>query len=66
MPTYRLTPLGDLVDADSVRQEGIHTVLRGTVLVMGRPREIVLLRLPQSVLVEKLPKRAASPGLDAW
>ena len=38
MPTYRLK----LLQADSVRVEGIHTVLRGTAYVMGRPREVVV------------------------
>lgn len=56
MTLYRLTPPGDLVEADSARQEGVHTVLRGTVLVMGRPREIVLRRVPQTVTVEQVPR----------
>jgi hypothetical protein len=30
-------------------------VLRGTVLVMGRPREVVLRRVPRHVLVGELP-----------
>ncbi len=38
MPTYRLTTPGqpdELLEADSARVEGIHTVLRGTAYVMG-------------------------------
>jgi hypothetical protein len=54
VPLYRLTPPGELIEADSARQEGIHTTLRGYVLVMGRPREIVLRRVPASVRVEEL------------
>lgn len=44
MPTYRLTGPGqpvELVDADACRDEGAHRVLRGPVLVMGQPREVV-------------------------
>ena len=55
MPTYRLTTPGqpdELLEADSARVEGIHTVLRGTVRVMNRPREVVVRRVPRSVLVE--------------
>ena len=52
MPLYRLTPPGELVEADSARQKGIHLVLRGTKLVIGQPREVVLRRLPSSVTVE--------------
>ncbi len=52
MPLYRLTPPGELIRADSARQEGIHTVLRGITLVIGKPREVVLRRVPASVTVE--------------
>lgn len=52
MPLYRLTPPGELVRADSACREGVHTALRGTVLVMGQPREVVLRRVPSSVAVE--------------
>ena len=55
MPVYRLHSPGqlpELLHADSARVEGIHTVLRGTTLVMGRPREVVLRRVPASVRVE--------------
>ncbi len=55
MPVYRLTPPAgptELLEADSVRVEGIHVVLRGTAYVMGRPREVVLRRVPRTVLVE--------------
>ena len=45
----------ELLEADSAHVEGIHTVLRGTVLVMGRPREVVLRRAPLAVVVEELP-----------
>ena len=49
MPIYRLVSVGqpdELLEADSARVEGIHTVLRGTVHVMGRPREVVVRRAP--------------------
>ena len=52
MPVYRLTPPGqpaELVEADSCRVEGAWTVLRGTVLVMNRPREIVMRCVPAGV-----------------
>lgn len=55
MPTYRLTAPGqpaELLTADSARCEGIHTVLRGTALVMGRAREVVLRRVPRGVVIE--------------
>ena len=52
MPIYRLTPPGELVRADSARQEGIHLVLRGMTLVIGKPREVVIRRVPSSVRVE--------------
>ena len=52
MPLYRLTPPGELVEADSARQEGIHLVLRGMTLVIGQPREVVIRRVPSSVTVE--------------
>ena len=55
MPTYRLTePDGStaLLEADSARREGIHTVMRGIVYVMGRPREMVVRGASPSVRVE--------------
>lgn len=54
MPTYRLhwPDRPEIIEADSARREGIHTTLRGYVLVMGRPREVVLRRVPASVRVE--------------
>lgn len=64
MPMYRLhhpdSP-AELLEADSARREGIHTTLRGTVLVMGRPREIVLRRVPAAVRVEAVAGSVASP-----
>ena len=42
MPTYRLTPPGELVEADSLRDEGRTVALIGTALVMNRPRDIVI------------------------
>lgn len=57
MPTYRLAPPGqqpELLDADSCRREGAHTVLRGTALVMNQPREVVVRRVPADVLVEEV------------
>lgn len=52
MPLYRLTPPGELVEADSVRDEGRTVALIGTALVMNRPRDVVVRRVPQDVLVE--------------
>jgi hypothetical protein len=55
VPTYGLTAPDDsvkLLQANSARREGIHTVLRGTAYVMGRPREVLLRRLPHNVRVE--------------
>ncbi len=56
MPVYRLTPRTApvaLLEADSARIEGIHTVLRGTRLPHGPgPREVVVRRVPRSVEVE--------------
>lgn len=56
MPTYliRWPDRPEIVQADSVRLEGIHQVLRGTALVIGRPCEVVVRRVPTSVLVEEL------------
>lgn len=57
MPTYRLIAPGEppeLLEADSARQQRGHTTLRGAALVMGRPREIVLRRVPRYVLVEEV------------
>lgn len=52
MPTYRLTPPGELVQADGLRRERAHTVLTGMTLVIGKPREVVVRRVPSSVTVE--------------
>ncbi len=57
MPTYRLTTPGqpdELLEADSARREGSHTVLRSTAYVMGKPREVVLRRVPGSVVVQQV------------
>lgn len=58
MPTYRLmtNPNGstELLQADNDRVEGIFTVLRGTAYVIGRPREVVVRRVPSSVRVERV------------
>ena len=57
MPTCRLTTPGqpeELLDADSASVEEIHTVLRGTAYVMGRPREVVVRRVPRDVIVAAL------------
>jgi hypothetical protein len=56
-PTYRLpSPAGstELVEAESCRAEGAMTVLRGTAYVMGRPREVVVRRVPRHGLVEEV------------
>ena len=65
MPSYRLTPPGEppeLLRADTARREGIHTVLRGTAYVMGRPREVVVRRVPADVLVELLDETESAYG----
>ena len=57
MPVFRLSPPdapAELLEADSARVEGNHTVLRGFVLVMNRPREVVLRRVPLAVVVEQV------------
>jgi hypothetical protein len=57
VPIYRLTSPGkqpELLEADYVRDEGLMRSLRGTTLVMGRPREIVVRRVPREVLVEEV------------
>ncbi len=56
MPTYRLTTPDsiELLEADSCRVEGAHSVLRGAAYVMGRPREVVVRRVPRPVLVEQV------------
>ncbi len=57
MPTYRSTrPDGssELLEADSCRVEGIHTVLRGTAYVIGRPRDFVVRRMPRWVRASSL------------
>ena len=60
MPTYRLTTPDsvELLQADSCRVEGVHTVLRGTAYVMGRAREVVVRRVPRAVLVEEVLEEA--------
>ena len=52
MPLYRLTPPGELVAAESIRDEGRTVALIGTALVMNRPRDIVVRRVSSAVLVE--------------
>jgi hypothetical protein len=56
VPTYRLTTPDnvELLQADSCRVEGVHTVLRGTAHVRARPREVVVRRVPRPVLVEQV------------
>jgi hypothetical protein len=57
VPLYRLThPDGtcELLQADIARQEGVHTTLRGTMLVIGQPREVVLRRVPRSVRIDEV------------
>lgn len=66
MPVYRINSNPpELVQADSARVGGIHTTLRGTVRVMGRPREVVLRRVPVSVRVEELPSFSAPVRAEA-
>ena len=49
MPTYRITYRDDrpdeLVDGDTVDPEGLHVVIRRSVLVAGRSRDVVVRRL---------------------
>jgi len=52
MPTYRLTPPGELVEADSVRDEGRTCALIGTAIGMNRARENIVRRVSADVLVE--------------
>ena len=52
LPIYRLTPPGELVEADSLREEGRTVALIGTALLMNRPRDIVIRRVPSSVVIE--------------
>ena len=69
MPTYRLThPDGshELLEADSARVEGIHTVLRGTAFVIGRPREVVVRRAPHSVRVEVVDAVLDQAARPSW
>jgi hypothetical protein len=56
VPTYRLTAPDsiELLEADSCRVGGAHSVLHGTAYVMGRPREVVVRRVPRLVLVEEV------------
>ena len=64
MPTYRLTTPGqpdELLQADSIGVEGICTVLRGTAYVMGRPREVVVRRVPRGVQVESVDEARRHP-----
>ena len=69
MPTYRLTSSDgstELLQADSARREGIHTVLRGTALVIGIPREIVVRRVPWNVLVERVDEDPPARERPSW
>lgn len=50
----------------SVRVEGIHQVLRGNVLVIGIPREIVLRRVPLNVLVEQIEHEVLACQRPSW
>ena len=52
MPLYRITPPGETVEAEHVRREDAHTVLTATTLVIGKPREVVVRRVPAGVMVE--------------
>ena len=56
MPTFVIywRDCAEQLEADSLRTEGIHQVLRGVRLVIGRPREVVLRRVPREVLVEQV------------
>ena len=65
MPMYRLTPPGELVEADSVRDEGRTVALIGTALVMNRPRDVVVRRVPASVVVEVVDDEGRGPGLGS-
>ena len=57
MPLYRLTVPGqpeEVLEADRLAVEGQHQVLRGTRLVMNQPREVVVRRVPLTVVIEHL------------
>jgi hypothetical protein len=49
--------------ADTARPEGVHTTFRAMVLVMGRPREVVLRRVPRSVRADEVPVGCPNPSL---
>lgn len=64
MPTYRLSMPGqpdELITADGWCVEGAHTVLRGPAYVMGRPRDIVVRRVPMTVTVTLIDADARAP-----
>ena len=55
MPLYRLTTPGlpdEILAAERLVVEGVHTTLYGTALVIGRPRELVVRRCLAHVRVE--------------
>lgn len=62
MPIYRLTPPGELVEADSLRDEGRTVALIGSALVINRPRDIVVRRVPTNVIIEVVDE---APAVDA-
>lgn len=68
MSTYR-TLLAreppELLAADRVRVEAIHTVLRRTALVMGISREIVLRRVLRHVTLEEVGEHLP-PDQSSW
>ena len=57
MPTYMICwpDRPETIEAESPTLEGNHQVLRGTALVIGRPREAVLRRVPRHVFIEEIP-----------
>lgn len=63
MPVYRLTPPGEYVEAERVDVEGAFTVLRGSTLVIGRPRQVVVRRVPATVVVEDVTGRVLDADL---
>lgn len=69
MPTYRLTsPDGssELIEADYARDEGAFTTFYGSAIVIGRPREVVVRRVPRGVLVDEVEVRLEEAARPSW
>lgn len=69
MPVFRVTAPGqqpELLEADTARVEGGHTVLYGQAVVIGRIREVVVRRVPLGVEVERMPDDTAGAVRASW